>query len=107
MGKEKGEKMDARVRYTKKVVKETFFRLLKEKSVSKLTVKELCEEAGINRATFYKYYANPNDLMNKLENESLDYLQNQIEELEEKTLPNIFLIVLEDILQQKEIKHTK
>lgn len=95
--------MDARVRYTKKVVRETFFRLLNEKPVSKLTVKELCEEAGINRATFYKYYANPYDLMDKLENESLDYLQKQIEEIENCKLTDIFRVVLEDILAQKEM----
>ena len=56
-------KTDARVRYTKMVIKQCFFRLIRQKSISKITVKEICEFAQINRSTFYKYYADPYDLL--------------------------------------------
>ena len=72
------KKMDRRVRYTKMVIRESIISLLKEKSVSKITVKEICERADINRATFYTYYSDPLDLLYKIEGELVrditDYL---------------------------------
>lgn len=43
-------KNDARVRYTQRVLKESFLSLLREKPVNKITVKEVCELAELNRA---------------------------------------------------------
>ena len=51
-------KTDARVRYTRRVIKESFLALLHEKPINKITVKEVCEAAEINRATFYSHYTN-------------------------------------------------
>lgn len=64
-------KTDARVRYTKHIIQEIFLDLLKQKSLSKITVKEICEKAEINRGTFYKHYADVYDLMEKLEDSAL------------------------------------
>lgn len=86
--------MDARVRYTKKVIKETFFTLLKDKPLSKITVSEICEQAQINRATFYKHYDNQFDLLEKLETELLDSLQSSIEARKNRTIENAFEAVL-------------
>ena len=47
-------KTDARVRYTVHMIQNVFLELLKEKPVAKITVKEICEHAEINRSTFYK-----------------------------------------------------
>ena len=44
------EKMDARKRYTQMVLKQSFLKLLKEKPVNKITVKEVCALAQLNRA---------------------------------------------------------
>ena len=49
-------KTDARVRYTVHMIQNIFLELLKEKPVAKITVKEICERAEINRSTFYKHY---------------------------------------------------
>ena len=58
---------DARVRYTRKVVEDSFLQLLQQKHISKITVTELCQMAQINRATFYKHYADVPQLLEKLE----------------------------------------
>jgi len=52
---------DRRVEYTKMVIRDSLIRLLKEKPIHKITVKEVCELADINRSTFYKYYLSPYD----------------------------------------------
>ena len=39
------------------VLKQSLLKLLKEKPVNKITVKEVCELAQLNRATFYAHYS--------------------------------------------------
>ena len=51
------EKTDARKRYTQMVLKQSLLKLLKEKPVNRITVKEVCELAQLNRATFYAHYS--------------------------------------------------
>jgi AcrR family transcriptional regulator len=61
--------MDRRTEYTKKVIKDTFIDLLSEKDISKVTVSEICKIADINRATFYRYYIDVFDLLDKMEDD--------------------------------------
>lgn len=49
--------------------------LLEKKEFEYITVKELCEKAGVNRSTFYLHYENMNDLLS----ESVDYLIREME----------------------------
>lgn len=71
-------KIDGRVRYTKMVIRESFLRLLTQKSIQKITVKEICELAQINRATFYTHYHDPFDLLEQIENELFDDLSSTV-----------------------------
>ena len=71
-------KSDARVRYTKKVLKESFLSLLRKKPVNKITVKEVCELAELNRATFYTHYSDCFDLMEKIEREILKAFEQSL-----------------------------
>ena len=51
------QKEDLRVRKTKKALSDAFIQLLSKKSFEEITVNELCETAGVRRATFYKHYS--------------------------------------------------
>ena len=73
-------KTDARVRYTKMRIREAFFQCIKEKPITRITVKELCDLAEINRATFYTHYSDPFDLMEKLEEETLSSIREMLKE---------------------------
>ena len=55
-----------RIRVSKTMLEGALMRLLREKRVDKVTVYELCQEAGINRTTFYKYYGSPQDLLDQI-----------------------------------------
>lgn len=70
---------DARIRYTKQAIRTSFFQLLGYKSIEKITVKELCNLAGINRATFYRYYENQYDLLSIIGNEMLADIKTAIQ----------------------------
>ena len=64
-------KTDARVRYTRRVIKESLLRLLEDRPVNRITVKEVCEAAQINRATFYAHFTDCFDVLNQMENDLL------------------------------------
>ncbi len=66
------KKTDARVRYTRRVLKESLLSLLREKPVNQITVKEVCELAELNRATFYAHYRDCFDLLSNIEQGLLD-----------------------------------
>ena len=63
---------DRRTRYTKQVIREAFFELLREKGFDKMSVADICRRADINRGTFYLHYVDKYDLLDALIDEALD-----------------------------------
>lgn len=61
--KKMSDKVDLRVRRTKKALADAFMQLLSTKTFDEITVNELCEAAGIRRATFYKHYSDKFDFL--------------------------------------------
>ena len=53
---------DRRTAYSKKVIREALLELMRDKPLNKITVKEICELADVNRSTFYTYYEDIYDL---------------------------------------------
>ena len=76
------KKTDARVRYTQHVLKESFLALLEEKPVNRITVKEVCELAELNRATFYTHYSDCFALLENIENELLEAFKLSLRSIE-------------------------
>ena len=74
----KNDKDDRRVKYTKMVLKESFIKLLERKDISQISIKEICEGADINRATFYAHYSDQHDLLRKIEEELLDNINTHL-----------------------------
>ena len=58
---------DRRTEYTRRVIRESVFKLHKKRSLGDITVKEICEDADVNRATFYRNYLDIFDLYEKIE----------------------------------------
>lgn len=61
--------IDRRTQYTRMVIREALYKLLKKNPLVHITVKEICEEAQINRATFYRNYRDIYDLFESIEQE--------------------------------------
>jgi len=74
------KKVDRRVKYTKMVLKQSLIKLLGKRDISQITIKEICEDADINRATFYAHYTDQHDLLRKIENELLESLSSYLME---------------------------
>lgn len=73
--------IDRRITKTKEALKMALVALLKEKDLNKITVKELCERADINRGTFYTHYKDQVDLYNSVLNELFASLEAYIRTL--------------------------
>lgn len=49
--------------FTKEAIKKSFIELMKHKSVSKITVRDIVEHCGVNRNTFYYHYGSIPELV--------------------------------------------
>ena len=63
------EKLTRRQLYTVHILQETYIDLLKKKPAHEISIVELCEQADINRTTFYRYYKDLDDLGEKMTEE--------------------------------------
>ena len=61
------QKENRRVKMTKALLNESFLKFLEQKPLSHITVKEICEDADVNRSTYYVYYSDPYDQLHKIE----------------------------------------
>lgn len=85
---------------------EAFLELLEEKDFAYITVKEICEKAGVNRSTFYLHYETANDLLAESARYIIDKLianmpQNTaefIERLQTRPLEELHLITPEYLM---------
>ena len=75
--------MDNRIEKTKRSIYNAFIGLRSKKPLERLTVKELCEEAQINKSTFYVHYRDVYDLSDKIESEIVRDIIRTIENSED------------------------
>lgn len=95
---------DTRVRYTKDMLKQALLRIMEHKHIDRITVKELCDEAEINRGTFYLHYATPNDVLIEIENEIFATNWEKIKEYQnDPTQINFLQDTFRTILENKDI----
>ena len=50
------KKTDLRIVKTKKVLFDTLIKLMRQKNFDKIKISDICDEALINRSTFYAHY---------------------------------------------------
>ncbi|MGN0547591.1 MAG: TetR/AcrR family transcriptional regulator [Acutalibacteraceae bacterium] len=90
-------KDNQRTRITKIMLKDAMIDLMQEKPVNKITIKEICEKAQINRSTFYLHYNEPNDLLKSIEDEIIentaDYLKKIGAEINDSAIRYILLFI--------------
>ena len=82
---------------------EAFLELIEQKDFAYITVKELCEKAGVNRSTFYLHYETLNDLLAECSQHLIDqfvaYMPYDtvefLEKLQNRPLEELYLITPE------------
>lgn len=101
-----GEKKEYRsaVR-SRKLIRQAFLELLKEKPLEKITVTDIVKRADINRSTFYAHYPDVIGVLEAIETEILDYTQNILGGMDFKDLFENPTPLLEEIVKMLEENH--
>lgn len=63
---------------TRKKIDDVFIESFRSSGSPELTVKEICEKAGINRSTFYVYYKDTEDMMDQIESRLVNQFEKAI-----------------------------
>lgn len=92
-------KSDRRVKYTLMVIRQSFVKLLNQKPISKITIKEICEDADINRATFYTHFQDQYDLLHQIETGIIDDINQYLSNYDLKNVSRVPAQMLDKILE--------
>ena len=60
------KKANEQYKNNEKTILDVFTKLLEEKDIQKITVKEICEDAHINRSTFYNHFEDVYGVLEKM-----------------------------------------
>lgn len=69
---------------SRKMIRQAFYEVLKEKNFEKITVTDIVKKADINRSTFYAHYPDVMGVVEEIQDEILDYTQNFMESIDFK-----------------------
>lgn len=81
---EKRERSDRRVVKTKRAIRNAFIKLLSEKEFNDITIKDIADEADIDRKTLYNHYSGIYEIREELENNLVTLLEQSVQELDFK-----------------------
>lgn len=103
-----GQNVDRRIRRTKKMLLQGLTKLMSEKKISNITVKELTDLADVNRSTFYLYYKDIFDMVEQIETEMLtDFISTAQKFFKEPSIYNnlvsFFTYLFEFVQQNAEL----
>jgi AcrR family transcriptional regulator len=57
------QKENRKIRYTKKVIRDSLMELMKSKPILSVSIKDICGLADISRSTFYSHYKDQYELL--------------------------------------------
>ncbi|MCL2106771.1 MAG: TetR/AcrR family transcriptional regulator [Oscillospiraceae bacterium] len=80
-GQNQNLNLNRKIQYTRMVLSDGLIELMKAKPFEKITVKELCERANVNRSTFYTHYEDIYALLRSIEEETLAWERGEMETL--------------------------
>ncbi|MBO7661776.1 MAG: TetR/AcrR family transcriptional regulator [Clostridia bacterium] len=97
--KEPEKKEDRRVRRTRKLLTQALTELLQKKQINEITVKELTDLADMNRGTFYLYYKDVFDMLEKIEDSMFETLDSILSLHEQEDVAAQARLILTDLFR--------
>lgn len=94
-----GEKKEYRSAIrSRKLIRQAFFEILKEKDFEKITVTDIVKKADINRSTFYAHYPDVMGLLDEIQDEIITFFEQYLQkvsfsDLLENPTPYLQLII--------------
>lgn len=77
---------DRRIAKTRRALRQALLDLIEERGLDRVTVKELCERADLNRGTFYLHYRDVNDLLKQYTSEVLGGLRTVVAKIDARDM---------------------
>ena len=84
--------------YTASLFDDALIELLEKKDINYITIKELCDKAGVNRSTFYLHYETINDLLDETMRYVLDKFLRKYDKKPKEFISNIKNLSLNDLI---------
>ena len=101
------KKMNKIALRSRKLIREAFLELLKEKSIEKITVTDVIRKADINRSTFYVHYPDVRGILDEIYAELLEFYRDIGEKYNFNEFfddpESIIRITVQYVLQNKEL----
>jgi AcrR family transcriptional regulator len=72
------KKDNRRLQITKQLLRESLLELMQTEDLHKISIRTLCEQANVNRSTFYKYYGSQYDLLHEMEEILVSQIEKQL-----------------------------
>ncbi len=72
------EKENQQIMMTKKLLATAFLQMLEDTPIHAISIRQLCEKAGINRTTFYNHYGSQYDLLEDISSRFLDEIADRL-----------------------------
>lgn len=86
------------------VLKQSLLELLREHPIEKITIKDICQKADINRGTFYSHFSDPYDLLEQIENELFSEILSSVESLlKAEAISGLLLKIFESIHKNSDL----
>ena len=98
------EKTDLRIVKTKKILFDTLLKLMKQKNFDKIKISDICEEALINRSTFYAHYTDKYELLDDLVEDLKISLLNDLGDNNNTSPKDYIMKLLSILIDQKKKK---
>lgn len=87
--------------YSRMMIRKAFLQLLETTPINRITVKELCEKADVNRTTFYANFTDTYALLAEIKDELFEIIKSYLSSPEQSrnardTLPELFRAIYEN-----------
>lgn len=100
-------KEDRRIRRTRRMLKQGLAELMREKEFNDISIKDITDRMDLNRGTFYLHYADTYELLERLENDTLEDIQAMINahrpNPDSGTMQPVFEPIMDYVVENKEI----
>lgn len=98
-------KIDLRIIKTNKVLFEALITLMEQKDFEKIKISDICDQALINRSTFYAHYEDKYDLLLAMINDLKNNLERELKENKEEDISkNYFMEFLKILINHVDEK---
>jgi AcrR family transcriptional regulator len=87
-----------KTRYTRMVLRDSLAELMKEKSILRISIKDICERADVSRSTFYAHDKDQYDLLQQVQEETIASIEKLLEKYNDDVSRDGIMRMLEELL---------